>query len=168
MTGLEALDLSRNRLSCSIPISLTNLSFLSYLNVSYNNLVGKIPLESQLATFDSSSYLGNHNLCGPPLALSCPTNESFEDQHCKHSEEHEGINGEHEGQDDSMNWLETPSFYICMVLGFSTGFWAFWGPLIVSRTWRHSYFGFLDRFSDNIYVTIVIAAARLKRKFLSQ
>ncbi|KAF7842697.1 putative LRR receptor-like serine/threonine-protein kinase [Senna tora] len=127
MTNMKSLDLSKNRLSCTIPTSLGNLSFLSNLNVSYNNLAGKIPLTTHLQSFEASSFLGNHDLCGPPLANSCSasTNKSLEDQG------------------------------------------AFLYPLIFSTSWRNAYFSFLDRMSDNIYVIIAVAAAKLRRKYLN-
>ncbi|XP_068646309.1 receptor-like protein 46 [Aristolochia californica] len=72
---LESLDLSRNRLFGEVPSSLSTLNFLSKLNLSYNNLSGRIPSGFQLQTLnDSSIYIGNDNLCGPPLS-PCPTNE---------------------------------------------------------------------------------------------
>ncbi|CAI9782630.1 unnamed protein product [Fraxinus pennsylvanica] len=71
---LEWLDSSRNQLSGEIPNGLANLHFLSVLDLSYNNLMGKIPLR----TLDSSSYNGNNQLCGDPLAR-CPPDPSVTD-----------------------------------------------------------------------------------------
>jgi len=47
---------------------------LSHLNLSYNNLSGKIPSGNQLQVLDdqASIYVGNPGLCGPPLTKKCP------------------------------------------------------------------------------------------------
>jgi len=42
------------------------------MNLSFNNLEGKIPLSTQLQSFDPSSYVGNNGLCGPPIINLCP------------------------------------------------------------------------------------------------
>ncbi|XP_028760942.1 receptor-like protein 33 [Neltuma alba] len=73
---LESLDLSNNSFAGEIPSQLANLSFLSFLNLSYNHFVGKIPTGTQLQTFDSSSFVFNQGLCGPPLR-KCSTDESI-------------------------------------------------------------------------------------------
>ncbi|XP_055824433.1 receptor-like protein EIX1 [Solanum dulcamara] len=72
MKMLESLDLSGNHLSGKIPIGLANLTFLSVLDLSNNNLSGRIPSSTQLQGFDSSTYGGNIQLCGPPLP-ECPS-----------------------------------------------------------------------------------------------
>ncbi|XP_062025139.1 receptor-like protein 6 [Rosa rugosa] len=68
---LESLDLSQNKLSGEIPRQLTQISFLAKFNVSHNNLSGPIPRGTQFATFDSTSYEGNLELCGDPLPKKC-------------------------------------------------------------------------------------------------
>ncbi|KAL9242586.1 hypothetical protein vseg_016572 [Gypsophila vaccaria] len=73
---LEALDLSHNNLSGAIPSQIANLYFLSALNLSYNKLTGTIPTGSQLQTLDSSAYIGNPGLCGPPLKIKCSSASS--------------------------------------------------------------------------------------------
>jgi len=69
---LESLDLSSNGLSGGIPQELASLNFLSTLNLSYNKLAGRIPNSYQFSTFSNSSFLGNNDLCGPPLSKQCP------------------------------------------------------------------------------------------------
>ncbi|EEE53931.1 hypothetical protein OsJ_00513 [Oryza sativa Japonica Group] len=68
---LEALDLSSNQLSGVIPQELASLDFLEMLNLSYNKLKGKIPESLHFLTFTNSSFLGNNDLCGPPLSKGC-------------------------------------------------------------------------------------------------
>ncbi|KAL3826142.1 hypothetical protein ACJIZ3_022171 [Penstemon smallii] len=65
------LELSKNKLTGEIPEQLTSLTFLSVLNLSYNRLVGIIPIGSQFQTFSSASYAGNTGLCEFPLNTSC-------------------------------------------------------------------------------------------------
>ncbi|KAK9188711.1 hypothetical protein WN944_020116 [Citrus x changshan-huyou] len=68
---LETLDLSSNHLSGPIPPSMSSMTRLS-LNLSYNDLTGPIPLTKQFQTFnDPSIYMGNADLCSPPLTTKC-------------------------------------------------------------------------------------------------
>ncbi|GAY31896.1 hypothetical protein CUMW_272680 [Citrus unshiu] len=67
----ESLDLSHNILSGHTPPQLTELNLLSNFNVSYNNLSGPTPDKEQFATFDKSSYRGNHDLCGSLIRKKC-------------------------------------------------------------------------------------------------
>lgn len=62
-TGLTGLSIQNNSLSGHIPN--VTLPKLRHLNVSHNQLNGSIP--SSLKGFPSSSFVGNTNLCGPPL-----------------------------------------------------------------------------------------------------
>ncbi|KAF8394889.1 hypothetical protein HHK36_018827 [Tetracentron sinense] len=52
-------------------MQLANLTFLSVLNLSYNNLVGRIPQGTQFQTFTEASFEGNGGLCGVPLTKNC-------------------------------------------------------------------------------------------------
>ena len=165
MESLESLDLSRNHLSCTMPASMANLDFLSHLDVSHNNLSGEIPHSSQLQALSYSSFMGNPQLCGSPLSKICSRDELFEDSHCSNEtgdEENQGI--QKEGHDG----FKIPSFYLSSGLGFITGFWGLWGSLILNRSWRHTYFRFLGNMTDKIYMTVVVGAAKLQRKFQRQ
>ncbi|XP_061368234.1 receptor-like protein 7 [Gastrolobium bilobum] len=73
---LESLDLSNNSLEGNIPTELAILSFLSFLNLSFNQLSGKIPTGTQIQSFPESSFIGNKELCGPPLPTNCSVNIS--------------------------------------------------------------------------------------------
>ncbi|KAM3689860.1 hypothetical protein ACJW30_09G077000 [Castanea mollissima] len=56
LSHLESLDLSSNRLTGAIPMQLADgLTFLSVLNLSFNQLMGQIPQIKQFATFLETS-----------------------------------------------------------------------------------------------------------------
>ncbi|VVA26431.1 PREDICTED: receptor [Prunus dulcis] len=77
LTVLESLDLSQNQLSGRIPNNLAQLTFLAYFNVSHNHLFGPIPLGKQCDTFQEDSYQGNSGLCGKTLPKKCEDSESL-------------------------------------------------------------------------------------------
>ncbi|KAJ9540626.1 hypothetical protein OSB04_027132 [Centaurea solstitialis] len=129
MKSLVSFDVSLNRLSGELPVSLSSLSFLSCFNVSYNNLTGRVPSSTQLQTFDESSFLGN-KLCGDRLTQRCAVEIPADRDQDK--EEDNGAHG--------ADW----GLIISIVSGFIVGFWVVMTPLIVSRTWRITYFGFLS------------------------
>ncbi|KAF7147769.1 hypothetical protein RHSIM_Rhsim03G0185800 [Rhododendron simsii] len=126
MELLESLDLSRNQLSGELPQSMSDLTFLSLLNVSYNTLRGRIPSSTQLQSLNASSFTGNA-LCGPPLAQNCSTNEAPPE------------GDDEEGAKSDFEW-----FYLTAAFGFVIGFWIVVGPLLFKKSWRDTYFQFLD------------------------
>ncbi|XP_065034884.1 receptor-like protein EIX2 [Musa acuminata AAA Group] len=137
MISLESLDLSINDLFGSIPESLSVLYFLSYLNLSYNNLSGMIPSGHQLQTFiDPSIYMGNADLCGPPILKNCFNNKTTQ-------------NILQEYKKENHEWLW---FYISMILGYVMGFWTFYGILFLKDIWRHVYFHMIDDMYDRFWV----------------
>ncbi|XWS09980.1 hypothetical protein CRYUN_Cryun39dG0036500 [Craigia yunnanensis] len=147
---LQTLDLSRNKFSGSIPPSLSELTFLGSLDLSYNYLSGKIPTGSQLQLFDPSSFSHNHGLCGPPVTPNC--SESVEKP--------QGQPGRYQDDfDEFRKW-----FYAGMGFGFAVGFWGFCGPVLFKRSWRHSYFRFLDNVKDWLYLAFLLHKARLERR----
>ncbi|XP_028789645.1 receptor-like protein EIX2 [Neltuma alba] len=127
MEWLESMDLSENQLYGKIPSSMSNLNFLSKLNLSSNNLMGKIPTGTQLQSFEASSFAGN-NLCGPPLPKNCDDLQNIPNHPDDKEGKRNGVNG----------------FYVSMSLGFVSGFWIVVGPLLYSRSWRYTYFRFID------------------------
>ncbi|XP_028789527.1 receptor-like protein EIX1 [Neltuma alba] len=152
LQALDFLDLSTNRLSGKIPSSLSQIDRLAVLNLSHNNLFGKIPSGTQLQGFDASVYEGNPYLCGSPLERLCP-DENRKPEDSFTIEKHD---------DDS---IFSQGFYISMGLGFATGFWAIFGPLLIFPTWRHAFFTFLHNLYDKIFVLIVINISRYRRFF---
>ncbi|KAK4767633.1 hypothetical protein SAY86_015383 [Trapa natans] len=72
ISSISRLDLSENNFTGEIPLSLENLANLTSFNVSYNNLSGAVP--SRLSErFDSSSFVGNIQLCGYRSSTPCPS-----------------------------------------------------------------------------------------------
>ncbi|KAI8564813.1 hypothetical protein RHMOL_Rhmol03G0211300 [Rhododendron molle] len=126
MELLESIDLSRNQPSGELPQSMSDLTFLSHLNVSYNSLSGRIPSSTQLQSLNASSFTGN-GLCGPPLTQNCSTNEAPPE-----GDDEEGVKSD-------IEW-----FYLSAAFGFVIGFWIVVGPLLFKKSWRYTYFLFLD------------------------
>ncbi|PIA52094.1 hypothetical protein AQUCO_01000167v1 [Aquilegia coerulea] len=151
MKSLESFDISKNRLSGTIPQSISSLSRLSHLNLSYNNLSGRIPTGSQLQTFDDTSiYIGNQELCGPPLEKKCLGDEPPQSpKNVDNNEEDE---------------LQISMFYIGMISGFAVGIWGVFGVLLLKKTWRYAYFRFADDIKDHLLLSITIGIVRLKKK----
>ncbi|KAM0069025.1 putative leucine-rich repeat domain superfamily [Helianthus debilis subsp. tardiflorus] len=148
LRSLDSLDLSRNEFSGNIPTSLTQITRISYLNLSYNNLSGRIPTGTQLQSFSYTSFIGNPQLCGPPLTQTCgllsppPTVVGKEDG--------EGF------------W---DSYYIGMAAGFAVGFLGICGALFFNRWCRYFLFASLNNLKDWIYVTSIVHFRRFHRKF---
>ncbi|KAK8935603.1 putative leucine-rich repeat receptor-like protein kinase IMK3 [Platanthera zijinensis] len=71
ISSLTELDLSENNFTGEIPSSLSRLSKMTFLNVSDNRLSGRVPaLLSE--RFNSSSFMGNIQLCGYISSTLCP------------------------------------------------------------------------------------------------
>ncbi|XP_062153523.1 receptor-like protein EIX2 [Alnus glutinosa] len=134
MKFLESLDISMNQLKGVIPQSMGTLTFLSYLNLSHNNFSGRIPSGTQLQSFGALSFIGNRDLCGPPLTPSC----SGDDTPLKPIP-----NVDDEGGGDG-DWIDMKWFCISVPLGFVVGFWGVVGPLAFNRAWRYAFFKYLD------------------------
>ncbi|KZV42718.1 Disease resistance family protein [Dorcoceras hygrometricum] len=139
MGWLESFDLSLNSLSGEIPQGISRLTFLSSLNLSYNDLTGKIPSSSQLQGFGKSSFHGNR-LCGPPISENC--------------DESSGTTiVEDVGEENEGSFLSGDKFGICVsvFLGFIFGFWGVLGPLLVSISWRTTYFRALSSLGNYMF-----------------
>ncbi|XP_022633649.1 probable leucine-rich repeat receptor-like protein kinase At5g63930 [Vigna radiata var. radiata] len=141
MKNLESLDFSINQLGGEIPESLSRLSFLGYLNLSFNNLTGKIPSGTQLQGFTALSYMGNHDLCGPPLAKICFQSDKHKDT---------------QFVDDDGNQSEfLPWFYIGMESGFVTSFLGVCCAIFLNKKFRHAFFKFLYDLKDQLHIMVV-------------
>ncbi|XP_024046504.1 receptor-like protein EIX1 [Citrus clementina] len=153
---IQVLDLSQNNISGTVPQCLNNLtamtankssnamiryplrtdyyndhafllSLLGVLDLSNNNLTGKIPSSTQLQSFDASTYSGNPELCGLPLPNKCPGEEQAQDPAItEHADSEDGI--------------ITTGFYVSIVLGFIAGFWGVCGTILLNSSWRYEYF----------------------------
>ncbi|KAI3730503.1 hypothetical protein L1987_61673 [Smallanthus sonchifolius] len=140
-----------NMLTGRIPQSLTSLNFLSYLNLSFNNLSGAIPVGNQLQTLiNPAIYEGNEGLCGLPVPRSCNGNDSSYN---------------HVGEDEDQNNDEVLCFYAGMGLGFVIGFMGLLGSLQFIRRWRVTYFEMLEKIYGWLTTSILVNLARLKRTF---
>ncbi|XP_062013947.1 receptor-like protein EIX2, partial [Rosa rugosa] len=140
LQSLDFLDLSRNHIYGRIPTSLSQIYGLGVLDLSNNNLSGEIPIGTQLQSFDPSTYAENPQLCGLPLQKTCPTGETRSKQVPKEEEDE----------------LISFGFYVGMGLGFAVGFWGVCGSLIFNRSWRYTYFGFLNVLLDWLYVRTML------------
>ena len=91
---------------------MSSLTFLSYLNLSYNNLSGEIPTSTQLQSMEASSFIGNQ-LCGPPLTSRCKAdNKTTQGAGDANNED-----GERESEEEEY-W-----FRLGICIGFGVGFW---------------------------------------------
>ncbi|KAJ9158876.1 hypothetical protein P3X46_024420 [Hevea brasiliensis] len=162
MKSLDYLDLSSNQLSGTIPPGISDLTHLKGLNLSYNNLSGKVPSPNN---FSAYAFIGNHNLCGPPLVKKCSANESLQKTECNSDRKSKSQNDGIQKKEHRHGFEEKPSFYISVASGYVTAFCGFWATLFFNKSWRHAYFHFLGNMGDRIYVFGVITKTSLRRKF---
>jgi hypothetical protein len=80
------------------------------------------------------SFIGNHDLCGPPLTPSCVEDDSPLEP-TPNADDERGENG---------GWVDKKWFYMGMPFGFVVGFWGVFGPLAFNKAWRSAFFKFLD------------------------
>ncbi|KAK1425712.1 hypothetical protein QVD17_21067 [Tagetes erecta] len=71
LKGLSELDISHNNLSGTIPRFLENMK-LEYLNLSYNDFEGEVPMGGVFFNESAFSILGNSRLCGGFVKLGLP------------------------------------------------------------------------------------------------
>ncbi|XP_027364714.1 receptor-like protein EIX2 [Abrus precatorius] len=151
MKSLESIDFSNNNLYGPIPTSMSNMDSLGFLNLSNNNFSGPIPRNDHFLTFDEPSFVDNPYLCGEPLKNKC-----FGGDEVPSSMAHENNSGNGDKKEKVL-------FYFVTALGFITGFWAFFGTLLLKKNWRHAYFHYMDEVADKMYVATMVRVARLQR-----
>ncbi|KAJ0742389.1 putative non-specific serine/threonine protein kinase [Helianthus annuus] len=139
-----------NELDGLIPPSIAALTFLSHLNLSNNNLCGRIPTGSQLQTLiDPSIYAGNKDLCGAPLPKNCSNHEVLTTAPKK---KYEAVD------EPNKVW-----FYVDIICGFATGFWGVIVVLMLKKQWRHKLFIFAEESMDKIHVAVMVRVNKMKR-----
>ncbi|KAK9134357.1 hypothetical protein Syun_013687 [Stephania yunnanensis] len=69
--------LNNNRLTGSIPMSLTNIAALRVLDLSNNRLSGPVPDNGSFSLFTPISFANNRALCGPVTGKPCPGSPPF-------------------------------------------------------------------------------------------
>ncbi|GAU38162.1 hypothetical protein TSUD_263880 [Trifolium subterraneum] len=105
-----------------------SLSFLSYLNLSFNHLVGKIPTGTQLQSFEASSFEGNYGLYGPPLTeIPKRPNDPPPQPACGRLA-------------CSIDWS-----FLSVELGFVIGLGIIIGPIMFWKKWRVRYWKRVDK-----------------------
>ena len=119
--------------------NLTSLIHLPY------NLSGPIPQGNQLLTLDDPlNYAGNPYVCGAPLPNKCfPAKE---DPYVKEDYEKKVL------------------FYLVIALGFATRFWGVIKVLLFKKSSRHTYFQFVEKVMDRMFVAVAIKVAKLLRR----
>ncbi|MBA0578648.1 receptor-like protein EIX2 [Gossypium raimondii] len=143
LKAMESLDLSTNNLSGEISKSMFDLYFLCVLDLSNNNLFRRIPLSTQLQSFDATSYSGNPRLCRTPLK-KCPGNE------LPKSPKNSNI----ENRSESDKGLFEPVVFTGMATGFFVGFWGAFVSLLINKSLRHGYFQLVKKLGDWIRLSL--------------
>ncbi|KAJ4754441.1 LRR receptor-like serine/threonine-protein kinase GSO1 [Rhynchospora pubera] len=148
LTRLESLDLSHNSLTGHIPRELMKLNFFGSFSVAYNNLSGAtLGTEGQFGTFESSSYEGNPNLCGPPLPTSGTSASPPAATHDGNLER-----GSH------VDLILVGSFVVSFVIGF-------WGSIAVlyfKRSWNRIFFLAVDKYTNLLLVNVTLLIKRAR------
>ncbi|GJR80100.1 kinase-like domain-containing protein [Tanacetum coccineum] len=70
--GLQVPDISQNNLSGKIPQFLDKWVSLEFLNLSFNDFEGEVPVVGVFANASAFSVLGNNRLCGGLVTLELP------------------------------------------------------------------------------------------------
>ncbi|KAL6284576.1 hypothetical protein ACE6H2_015505 [Prunus campanulata] len=121
-----------NQIEGRISTSLARIDRLDFLDLSFNNLSGEIPIGTQLQSFDTSM--------------------------CADQNVHTDLSNREDDKDE----LITLGFYISMGFGFAAGLWGVCSTLIFKSSWRYAYFKFLNGLNDWLYVRVALIKRKLK------
>jgi Leucine rich repeat/Leucine Rich Repeat len=85
MKGLRVLDVSNNFFSGEVPEFISTMN-LQYLNISFNNFEGELPIEGIFKNVSGLDVRGNPKICGgvPELHLPRCTSQSLTKNHHLH------------------------------------------------------------------------------------
>ncbi|XP_075665056.1 receptor-like protein EIX1 [Castanea sativa] len=137
---MRIIDLSSNNLFGSIPIEISVLFELRFLNLSDGQHTSK--------HWANEGVRVNGSLTKSSISCTPPIGES-------HNRTSIG-----KTKEDS----ESSSFYIGVGVGFAVGFCGVCGGLCFKRTWRHAYFKFVNDTKDWFYVTTILKVKWLLEK----
>ncbi|KAK9268730.1 hypothetical protein L1049_000491 [Liquidambar formosana] len=145
LSQIESLDLSYNNLSGRILSQLTELNYLAIFRVGYNNLSGRtLERKAQFAIFEESSHEGNPLLCGPPLHNNCTKPGSPSP-----TQKASNLEGEDTGIiDKDIFFVSFVVSYIIVLLGIAT-------VLYINPYWRQAWFHLVEVCATSCYYFVV-------------
>ncbi|XP_057720406.1 receptor-like protein EIX2 [Arachis stenosperma] len=150
LTGLIYLNLSKNELSGHIPQSIGNMESLESIDFSGNQLTGEIPQSITSLNFLNKLDLSYNHLEGKiPTGTQLQSFEASSFVGNKLCGPPLLLNCTMEGQVPDDNEKERKNhgvkwLFVSVAFGFIVGFWGFVGPLFIYKSWRYAYYRFLD------------------------
>ncbi|KAJ3686960.1 hypothetical protein LUZ61_016124 [Rhynchospora tenuis] len=101
---------------------------------------------------DPSIYIGNPNLCGPPLEKDCEIGGNL-----PKSDDENDSKSKNAGDWDK--WL-----FLFIEFGFVVGFLVVFFILLFQENWRYTYFKMVDSGFDRLYILAALATKRLREE----
>ncbi|XP_056176578.1 receptor-like protein EIX2 [Syzygium oleosum] len=168
--SLLILRLRSNSFTGEIPPQICQLSNLHLVDLSHNRLSGSIPpcignltgLKVELTDADTERYQGRLTVVAKGrfvqydqsilyLVNSLDLSDNPGDEKQQQSPDNGGRNGESEDGGDDLEyfWL-----ILSIGLGFFVGFWGVCGTLIIKKSWREAYYGYVDRMKNKLAALI--------------